>query len=80
MCYSLSDIYLPIFLVTTSYLSFVRYLDGIKIKHSGSQFELHTHSCVRVMNINRNKNIFDHCQTHSINLCLLLVLKYKGCL
>ena len=30
MCYSLSDIYLPIFLVTTSYLSFVRYLDGIK--------------------------------------------------
>ena len=35
-----------------SYLSFVTILG----RHSGSQFELHTHFCVQVMNINRNKN------------------------
>ena len=39
------------------------------LKHSGSQFKLHTHSCVRVMNINR-KVVFcsNVCQIKTILL------------
>ena len=51
---SLSDFildYLYIVLLNVT-LNFLWYLDNSK--HSGSQFEVHTHSHVSVVNINRN--------------------------
>ena len=55
--YSLSGIYFYVSLVTNILFKLCNETRTALNLHSGSQFELHTHSCVWVMNINRNRNI-----------------------
>ena len=53
-CTVLKFLFCSVFLVSCILveLSNIQYMDSIKL--SRSEFELHTHSCVRVVNINRD--------------------------